>query len=166
MHKDQITEALKNYRSYRYAVSQYERHKPYPNAGIANYSGMSGGSGATELFFAPNGRMADMGHLTLEDVLDYEMYKSAISDIDGALDILTDDERKVIRKKWMEGMSLNEIADNDIHSHVTIKRTHKRALNKLEKCFRFTPFIAPEIETINHVGGQHKNRVKRETTLF
>jgi RNA polymerase sigma factor (sigma-70 family) len=154
MHKDQITEALKNYRSYRYAVNQYERHRPHPQAGVANYDAMPSGSGAPELFFAPNARMGDMGHTSFQDRLDYQAYRTFISEVDGALDTLTDDEQSVLRLKWMEGVELRKIAERKGCSVNTITSTHKRALNKMAVCFRFLE--VPQIEHIpTRPGSEH-----------
>lgn len=159
MHKDQITEALKNYRSYRYAVRKYERHRPYPQAGVANYDGMPGGSGAPERLFAPQGRMADMGHTSLKDAMDYRAYKSFLEDVEEAMEMLTDEEQSVLKKKWMDGMTLRDIADHRGYCHDTVVRTHKRALNKLAVCFRFIP-MPPPIETVRP-GGEHLHHQER-----
>lgn len=161
MHKDQITEALKNYRSYRYAVNQYERHRPHPQAGVANYDAMPSGSGASELFFAPNARMADMGRTSFQDRLDYNAYKTFIDEIDGALDTLTEDERQVMRLKWIDGVNLGDIADRKKISERTIKTMHKRALNKLEVCFRFVQ--EPEIIGHSRRGGEHMHHRESRT---
>jgi DNA-directed RNA polymerase specialized sigma subunit, sigma24 homolog len=166
MHKDQITEALKNYRSYRYAVNQYERHRPFPQAGVANYTGMSGGEGAPELFFTQNARMADMGRTGFQDRLDYQAYKDFIDEVDGALNTLSDEEQSVIKLKWMEGLTLKTISDRKSYSVETIKRTHTRALNKLAVCFRFMSG-PPPIENLDHVhkGSQHFHHAERDTFL-
>ena len=154
MHKDQITEILKNYRHYRYAVNQYERHRPHPSAGIANYDSMPSGSGAPELFFVQQGRMADMGRTTLQDRIDYNAYKEFVDEIDGAMDTLSDDERSVLRLKWMEGMDLQDIAARKGVGRNTVAATHKRALNKMTVCFRFLE--VPKIEnTLVRPGGEH-----------
>lgn len=134
MNHDQITQLLKDYRSYRYAVTQYERHKPYAQAGIANYSAMPNGSGAPELLFAPQGRMADMGKLTLQDQLDYRDYKYIVDAIDGAvMEVLTDDERMVIQRKYLDRNSktLTLIASEVEKDERTIRRYHKEAFRKL-----------------------------------
>jgi RNA polymerase sigma factor (sigma-70 family) len=162
MHKDQITEALKNYRSYRYAVNQYERHRPHPAAGSMAYEQTFSGSGAPELFFAPNARMGDMGHTSFQDRLDYQAYRTFISEVDGALDTLTEEEQSVIRLKWMEGIDLKKIAVRKDVSPVTISSTHKRALNKLAVCFRFLE--VPQIENIKvRPGGEHMHH--KETRM-
>lgn len=165
MNRDNVTELLKNYRSYKYAVNQYERHRPRAGAGIANYEGMPSGSGAQELFFAPNSRMADMGHTSFQDRLDYNAYAEVIKDIDGGLDTLTDEENSVVRLKWMEGLSLRQIADRKQYSVETVKRNHKRALEKLDICFRFIKM--PQIEEITMRGSEHYHHPNRNgVTLF
>lgn len=159
MNRENVTELLKNYRNYKYAVNQYERHRPRAGAGIANYDGMPSGSGAAELFFAPNSRMADMGHTSFQDELDFQAYKAVIQDIDGGLDMLTDEEHSVVRLKWMEGLSLRDIADRKQYSVETVKRNHKRALEKLGICYRFIK--APQVSDIHTPGSQHFHHTER-----
>lgn len=159
MDRDKVTELLKNYRSYKYAVSRYERHKPRASAGVANYDAMPSGSGAPELFFASQGRMADMGHTSLQDRMDYSDYSQVVQDIDGGLDTLTDEEQSVIRLKWMDGMNLRDIAARKQYSVETVKRNHKRALEKLGICFRF--IRVPQINTIHSPGGEHLHHQER-----
>lgn len=159
MNRENVTELLKNYRNYKYAVNQYERHRPRAGAGIANYDAMPSGSGAAELFFAPNSRMADMGHTSFQDELDFQAYKAVIRDIDGGLDMLTDEEHSVVRLKWMEGLSLRDIADRKQYSVETVKRNHKRALEKLGICYRFIK--APQVSDIHTPGSQHFHHTER-----
>lgn len=136
MNRDGVTKLLKDYRSYRRAMQNYERFRPVPAAGVANYSGMPGGSGAPTLFFAPQGRMADIYRLDLVDQFDYELYRDIVFIIDMTVDdVLSDNERHVIKRKWMDRnpMSLSEIALNfprDINEK-TVRRWHKEALRKL-----------------------------------
>lgn len=153
MSRENVTELLKNYRSYKYAVSRYAKHRAVPAAGVANYEAMPSGSGASELFFTLNGRMADMGHSSFQDELDYQSYSEAVENIDGALDMLTDEEQSVIRLKWMDGISLRDIADRKKYSVETVKRNHKRALEKLGICFRFVKI--PQIEETVVRGSEH-----------
>lgn len=145
MNTNKVTELLKSYRAYRYAVRQYENHHPLPQAGVANYSGMPGGSGAPELFFDRVGKMADMGHTSFQDVLDYEAYKEIVNAIDSALDTLNDDQKSVIKLKWMDGVTLVDIAVRKSYSERSVKRLHKSALAHLSICLRFMDI--PEIES-------------------
>ena len=134
MNHEQITQLLKDYRSYRYAVMQYERHQTIPQAGVANYSGMPGGSGAPELFFANVGRMADYGSASFQDQLDYNAYRSVINAIDGAvMDVLTDGERTVVMRKYLdrEPKTLTQIAQSIEKDERTVRRYHKEACRKL-----------------------------------
>lgn len=144
--KDKITELLRNYPSYKYAVRQYENHRPYPQAGISNYSAMPSGSGAPERFFVNPGKAADMGITTFSDLLDYESYRDIVNELEGALQTLTEDEYGVIILKWVNDITLKQIADRKGHSVDTIKRLHKRGLAKLTIAMRFTK--VPEIITI------------------
>lgn len=166
INRENVTELLKNYRNYKYAVNQYERHRPRAGAGIANYTGMSGGEGASELFFAPNGRMADMGETSLGDRLDYQAYSEVARDIEGGLETLTDEEQSVVKLKWMDKLSLQQIADRKGLSITTIKSRHKSALASLGVCFRFIK--PPQIHEINTRGSQHFHHPEKEnsTMLF
>lgn len=139
-----VTELLRNYKSYKYAVAQYVKHKPMAQAGVANYDAMPNGSGAPELFFTLNARLADMGLTSQSDEHDYEQYRRAVNEIEGALETLTDDEQSVIRLKWMSDVTLKDIAKRKSYSVDTIKRWHKSAINKLDISLRFTK--VPEIE--------------------
>lgn len=144
MQPNEITELLKKYRAYKFAVRQYEQHKPYPTAGVANYSAMPSGDGAPELFFARVGKMADMGNTSLQDEIDYRAYKSAVMAIDDAMQTLTEDEYSVIRLKWMDDIDLYKIAQRKHMSISTVKRIHKRSINHLQTALRF--YKIPEIE--------------------
>jgi RNA polymerase sigma factor (sigma-70 family) len=164
MLRENVIELLMNYRSYRYAVKQYERHQPRASAGIANYEGMPSGSGADELFFTPNGRMADMGHASFQDALDYRVYSDLVKDIEGGLESLTDEEQSVIKLKWMEKLSLQQIADRKGLSVRTIKTTHKAALSSLRVCFRF--IRPPHINEIENKGSQHYRYPHNESSIL
>jgi predicted DNA-binding protein (UPF0251 family) len=141
--KDKITELLRNYPSYKYAVRQYENHRPYPQAGIANYSGMPSGSGAPERFFVNPGKPADMGATSFADLLDYEAYRGIVNELEGALATLTEDEQSVVALKWVHDITLKQIAERKGMSIDTVKRLHKRGLAKLTIAMRFTK--VPEI---------------------
>lgn len=145
MNREQITETLKQYLAYKHAVNMYERHRPVPSAGIANYTAMPSGSGAPERFFDIVGKAADMGMTSHADYLDYNRYKSAVTELEGAFDVLTEEELSVIKLKWMHDVSLKDIAERKRYSLITIKRQHKRAMGKLGNALRFAQF--PEIET-------------------
>lgn len=134
MNRDGVTKLLKDYRSYRRAMQNYERFRPVPSAGIANYSGMPGGSGAPTLFFASQGRMADIYHLDHTDQFDYEMYSVIVYIIDMTVDdVLSDNERHVIKRRWMDRnpAKLSDIADDKGIHEKTVRRWHKEALRKL-----------------------------------
>lgn len=150
---EKVEKLLKNLKHYRFAKNNYEKHNPYPQAGIANYDGMPSGSGPPELFFAQQGRMADMGNTSIKDAIDYKQYKEAVDLIEGALDTLTDDERSIVTLKWVHKLSLKEIADRKNMGLTTVKSKHRSALSSLEICFRF--YQPPQIEEF-HKGSQHE----------
>lgn len=159
MQPSEITELMRKYRAFRYAVTQYEKHNPYPAAGIANYSAMPGGSGAPELFFDRVGKAADMGNTSLADAMDYRAYKSAVEAIDGAMQSLTEEEYSVVRLKWMEDVDLCRIAERKHMAGITVKRIHKRAINQLTTALRFYNMPPITADHMEHRGSQH-NRLK------
>lgn len=138
MNQDKITELLKNYPYYRYAVRMYETDRPVALR-ATEYSDMprGGGFGArAPKLFGP----------AYQDELDYAEYKKAVMYIEGALETLTDEEQSVIKLRWMDELSLDQIAKRKSYSKSTIKRTHRRAWCKLTICLRFMD--VPHIEQI------------------
>ncbi|MFE4569963.1 sigma factor-like helix-turn-helix DNA-binding protein [Paenibacillus chitinolyticus] len=151
MNRDKVTELLKNYQSYRYAIRQYENHRAYPAAGIANYSPLRGGSGMPELFFQRIGKPADMGHTTFKDEVDYQAYRNVVAWLEGALETLTEDEVTVIKFKWVRDLTLVQIAEQKGFSETTVKRLHKRGLEKLAIALRFVE--VPNIHQVAQIVG-------------
>jgi hypothetical protein len=147
--QEDINELLQNYRSFRFAVQQFERHVPTPSAGIANYNPMPGPRGATLLFFEQQGKMADMGHTSLADFISYQKDKDAVEAVEGALSTLTEDERSVIVLKWMDGITLKQIQLRKPMCRNTIKNHHRRGLAKLYNALRFVEI--PEIHNLDKV---------------
>jgi len=147
--QEDINGLLQNYRSYKFAVIQYETHKPMPSAGTANYSPMPGPRGASLLFFDQQGKMADMGHTSLEDLVSYQKDKDAVEAVEGALCTLTEDERSVIILKWMDGITLKQIEMRKPMCKNTIKKHHRRGLAKLYNALRFVEI--PEIHNLDKV---------------
>lgn len=144
--QEDINGLLQNYRSYKFAVTQYERHKPMASAGTANYDPMPGPRGASLLFFDQQGKMADMGHTSLADLISYEKDKDAAEAVEGALYTLTEDERSVVILKWMDGLTLKQIEMRKPMCKNTIKKHHRRGLAKLYNALRFV-----EIPPINNL---------------
>ena len=135
--KDEVTEAIRNYLSYRLAVRQYEKHKPMASAGIAQYDPMPSGHGAPLLFFENQGRMADMGHTSFNDEQDYQKYERIVEALEGAFETLTEDELSVVKLKWIHDVTLKQIAVRKGHSIDTIKKAHGRGLSKMLIGLRF-----------------------------
>lgn len=159
MEQSEISALMRKYRAYRHAVKQYEKHNPYPSAGVANYDGMPGGSGAPELFFDRVGKMADMGNTSLADAMDYRAYKSAVDAIEDAMQSLTEDEYTVLKLKWMDDIDLCRIAERKHMSGITVKRIHKRAITHMSTALRFYKMPPITTDFIGHKGSQH-NRFK------
>lgn len=142
---EKVTRMLKNYRSYRYAVSN----------GIAPYE-------EGELGIGCGGYGSRIPRLsrgtTYPSEMDYRAYKRVVQAIDGAVaDVLNDDMQMVIRYKYMERNTLNlmQIAEK-IHCHERrVKYLHKKALNKLEHALVFVdePEIINLDKTIDLIKG-------------
>jgi hypothetical protein len=147
--QEDIKEMLQNYRSYKFGVLQFERHKPMASAGIANYDPMPGPRGASLLFFDQQAKMADMGHTSLADLISYQKDKEAVEVVEGALYTLTEDERSVIILKWMDGITLKQIEQRKPMCLSTIKMHHRRGWAKMYNSLRFVEI--PEIHNLDKV---------------
>lgn len=141
--RDKVTELLKNYRSYKYAVRMYEQSKGIPCAGIAVYDDMPRSSS----FGSRAPRMND--GISLEDTIDYRTYKSAVNAIEGAMDTLKRDERNVIEYKWIHGLTLEKIDERFHYGRGYARQIHRRALQHMAICLRFTD--APQIQEVKQV---------------
>ncbi|MNH83828.1 RNA polymerase factor sigma-32 [compost metagenome] len=139
MDKDKVTELLSKYPYYKYAVRMYEQDMPVVLQATEYTDMPRGGS------FGP--RYPKSFGKTLDDINDYEEYSKACRFIEGALETLTDEEQSVIKLRWMNEMTLDQIANRKNYSKATIKRTHKKALGKLVICLRFLE--VPHIEQIS-----------------
>ena len=141
MNQDGVAELLKRYKSYKFAVRNYE------NAGWAaignnvDRDGFGGGGFGS--------RAPKKYGTSFNDHMDYQEYKRIVNTIEMALDTLTDDEREVIRLKWFEDITLKTISyrKGEGYSLPTVNRIHRKALDKIAICFRFEDSI-PEIELI------------------
>lgn len=149
---DRITELLRNYRSYRYAV----------NNGIAPFvetdmSGIMGGCG-----FGPRIPRLTAG-TTFQSEQDYHMYKRIVEAIDGAVkDVLSDDQGIVIRLKYLERnpTTLLKIAIARDKDEKTIRRWHKEAIKLLGTALEFVE--TPEIINLDF---SFKKPAKRKINL-
>jgi hypothetical protein len=131
MDRDTVTQLLKNYRSYRYAV----------NNGIAPFVeddllGMPRSlSYGSRLPTSLSGRGT-----THASQADYHQYKRIVQLIDGAVsDVLSDDEQKVIRLKYMERnpLTLAEIGHTYSMCDRKVTYLHKRSLRSLSLALAF-----------------------------
>lgn len=141
MDRDKVTELLKNYRSYKFAVKNYESNH-LPAASIASYSDMPRSIG-----FESSPPRFNNG-LSIQDHIDYIEYKRAVEAIEGALETLTDNEKLVIEKKWMVGITLKNIEINYHYGTDYAKKIHRRALQKLSICLTFVD--VPSIREVIH----------------
>ncbi|MGX4584040.1 sigma factor-like helix-turn-helix DNA-binding protein [Paenibacillus chitinolyticus] len=143
MDQNKVTELLKNYRSYRYAISNgVASHQSDDTTGMP----LGGGYGSR-----PPAGFGGRGTI-LSSLMDYQRYKLAVTLIDGAVrDVLDDEERNVIELKYMERntLTLALIAERKGPSEKTVRNIHKRALNKLTVALRFVD--TPEIINLDEV---------------
>lgn len=141
MERDKVIELLKKYKQYKFAVRNYETTGWAALGSNMDRDGFGGGTFGSR----PPKRYST----SFNDHIDYEKYKRIVHVIEGALETLTDDERDVIRLKWFEDVTLKNISlrKGEGYSLPTVNRFHRKALEKLEVCFRFEIEV-PEIESI------------------
>lgn len=143
MNQDKVTELLKNYLSYKFAISN----------GIAPFQsedtlGMPmGGTYGSRIprVWGSSGSM-------LESERDFVRYTRIVRAIDGAVnDVLNDDQAKTIRKKWLDRnrRTLAEISEELHVDPSTVGRWHKEALKQLSTALQFVD--PPEILNIDNV---------------
>ena len=131
MDRDKVTELLKNYRSYKYAVSNgIAPHEPNDTLGMP--MSFDYGPRAPRTF-------GERGN-TIQSTLDYQRYKRAVEAVNGAVEeVLSDDEQKVIKYKYLERnpLALHQIADRCHMSERQAKYLHKKALKSLTVALSF-----------------------------
>lgn len=151
MDREKVVELLKNYRAYVIALRNYHRQtsdeleqNPYLSAApcrVTLYSDTPVGRGS-------GSRPPTLtGGWSLADHLHYQSIVDAVQYITEALDALTADERSVIELKYMDGLTLEVIAQRKAYSRRTIRRIHSRALMKLE--IALGPVRVPEVEKVS-----------------
>lgn len=141
MNHNKITELLKNYRSYRYAVSN----------GIAPHDEEDVLMPFNRTFGPRIPRLHGRGTWD-KSITDYRHYSYVVTMIDGAVrEVLTDEERKIIELKYLERnpITLERIADRIGYNERTIRRYHKTALKKLTLALGFMEI--PEIINLDTV---------------
>lgn len=152
MEKERIQQELKYYRSYKVAIettfmvmatetlSDVRGSKRYETASacrVTSYDddiakGAGGGSRAPRL----------SGGISFDEVLEIQAFEEIVNMLDLALDALTEIEREVITLKWMDDITLKQIADQKGLSPRTANTIHRRALDKMHKSLRF--YYPPE----------------------
>lgn len=143
MNRDKVTELLKNYRSYKYAVSN----------GIAPFveDDTLGMPMMLDYGSRPPKGLTGRGN-TFASTQDYHIYSRAVKMIDGAVnEVLNDTERDVIELKYTtrNPLTLEQIAERKGLCERTVRTLHKRALTKLVLALRFVD--VPEIHNLDHV---------------
>lgn len=137
--RDKVTELLRNYPHYKFAVRNFETTGWVALTGtVWSDSPRGGGFGSK----APVKFASD----SIQDVMDYNSYKKATDAVEGALETLTDDEQAIITLKWMHGLTLDQIEDRRHMGRGYAKQVHRKALKSLAICLRFVE--VPEIEEV------------------
>lgn len=137
--RDKVTELLKNYPFYKFAIRNFE---------TTGWVAISGTGYSERIQTSGYGPRAPVKFScdSVQDVMDYNEYKNAVDMVDRAMEELTEEEQYVIKLKWMQDMTLEQIARRRFCHKDTIKRIHRRAIGKLAICFRFVD--VPEIEKL------------------
>ncbi|GAN11062.1 conserved hypothetical protein [Mucor ambiguus] len=141
MNQDKVVEMLKNYRSYKFAISNgIAGYDPYDNTGMPR----GGGYGSREPRLG--------GGSTLQSEMDYRHYTQIVRVIDAAVhELLDDNQRTVIQRKYMDRnrQTLEQIAEYVDKDARTIRRWHKSALKELSIAFALID--VPEILNLDDV---------------
>lgn len=140
---ERVTRMLKNYRSYKYAVSN--GIAPFQDEDVIGMPRTPGyGSRPPTPLWGRGSIQASLN--------DYRAYKRVVQAIEGAVaDVLDDDEQNVIRHKYMERntLTLGQVADRYHMSERQVKYLHKKALKKLTVALAFVD--EPEIINLDNV---------------
>lgn len=143
MENNKITELLKNYRSYRYAISNgIAPHQSEDMLGMP--MGGTYGSRIPKIWGSSGS--------TFESERDYNRYTRIVMAVDGAVnEVLNDDQAKMIRKKYLDKnrRTLAEISDELNVDPSTVGRWHKEALKQLSMALQFVEL--PEILNTDNV---------------
>jgi DNA-directed RNA polymerase specialized sigma24 family protein len=86
-----------------------------------------------------------MGYTSDEDHQDYQKYKTIVIEIEGALETLPEEQYSIIKLKWMQDVTLKQIAERKHCGLTTVKKNHRLAMSRLNDALRFTKL--EEIET-------------------
>lgn len=130
MNRDKLTEMLRDYRSYKFAIMNWATH--------------DGPDWGNKRIATPNGDL-----IIGLNQWDYRRYTRIVGSIDGAVnEVLDDNQRMVIKRKYLDQnrVSLFEIAKQLDRDESTIRRWHREALKQLSKAL---VFLNHEIEIEN-----------------
>lgn len=143
MNQDRVVELLKNYRSYKFAVSNgIAGFNPYDDTGMPR----GGGYGSREPRLG--------GGSTFDSEQDYRVYTQVVRLVDAAvMELLDDHERSVVESKYLSRrrQTLEQIAEGMNKDVRTIRRWHKAALKELTRAFALIDI--PEIINLDEVLG-------------
>lgn len=129
MNNDQVTQLLKDFRSYEFAAF---------NCGRLHYT-------------VPN-RLLDPQRNP--DGWDQNRYSRIVMLVKGAVDeVLSDDQRTIIMRKYLDRntMTLNEIADAIHRDRTTVSRWHREAIRKIALSLAPLGYDEMEITNFDHM---------------
>lgn len=138
MDNDQVIQLLKDYRSYKYAVSNLNTAD---NNHLRDLSRMP---------YIYTERMAK----SKPNQWDYTRYKRIVDMIDGAIaEVLSDDQRTVIMRKYIDrnNLNLNEIANMINKERSSVSRLHTESIRKLALALIPLSYDESEITNIDHM---------------
>ena len=130
MNHDKVIQLLKDYRCYKFAL----RNVVAERGDLTEYT--------LPVVISERRRHSD--------AWDHVRYTRIVSMLEFAIDdVLSDDQRSVIMKKYIERnpMNINEIAQLTHRDRNTVSRWHKEAIRKLSKALM--PLTSDEIEITN-----------------
>lgn len=139
--RDKVVELLKNYRSYKYAVSN----------GIAPFVEEDTTGMPINSSYGPRVPTLHRGSWEASTE-DFRRYSRVVRLVSGAVEeVLNDEEQKIIKMKYMERntLTLAQIADRMNMSERRVLYLHKKALKSLSQALMFVD--APEIINLDKV---------------
>lgn len=134
--REQIIQALENFRSYKFAISNgIAPYKDYDNVGMPFNSS-----------YGSRPPMLERGGSIAASTQDFAQYDRFVKVIEWAVgEVLNDDEQMVIRRKYLDRnrTTLYQIAIDRNKDESTVRRWHRNALKSLCQSLAFVDI--PEI---------------------
>lgn len=143
--RKKVEQLLKNYPLYKHAIRDYEKpHIEHHNWDRTMQKYMVAAPARTTLFSETpvgQGRGSSppklSGGWTMYDYMEYQAYQHAVERVEAALELLTEKEKYVIQKKYMQDHTLEQVGNRKGYSREWAKKVHRRAMEKLCTALRF-----------------------------